>query len=117
MKIFKNRKKEDVRSDLQRSIAEIEKRLSDKDCKSEEKKELLALHSHATDALAKLESSKSDFWAKVAAGLLAAIAAIVPTVLTILNYNRQYAREREFDDTQLGMERSKFSAGNNIKKH
>lgn len=114
MKLFKKKEKENLKNQILEAIKDLDKAILE--CDPKDRKDLKEAKSKLLEQLAKLESSRWEGWAKIAAAALAVIGAVLPTVLTIRNYNKQYRLEKSLDETQIGMERSRFSPSNNIRR-
>lgn len=112
-KMFK--KKSELKEKLIKGLDDLDAAIEACD-NPKDRKDLLDARARLQEQLAKLESSRWEGWAKIGAAALAVIGAVLPTVLTILNYNRQYRLEKNLDETQIGMSRSKFAPGNNIRR-
>lgn len=120
MKLFgkkNNEVKIDPYKELMEQIGMDEEELSREDLTEQRRKELRNSIASKYETLAKMQQSKRESWAKIVVGVLAFLGATVPVGLTIANYNIQYRRDRNADDSvQMDMGRSKHSPSNQVAK-
>lgn len=120
MKLF-GKKKNEIKIDpykvLVEQIGMDEEELAREDLTEQRRKELRNSITSKYETLARMEQTKKEGWAKILVGVLAFLGATVPVGLTIANYNVQYRRDRNADDSvQMDMGRSKHSPSNQVSK-
>ena len=119
MSWFKFKKKPEVKIDpykvLVEQIGMDEEELARENLTDQRRKELRMSIASKYETLQKMQQSKRESWAKVIVGALAFLGATVPVGITVANYNIQYKRDRNAEDSvQMDMARSKHSASNQV---